>query len=93
METGRRSSGRRSSQMINRYRRAARSVAELGLGQLTPLDVAIPELAQVAHRARDWATATSTDSELVAEVGEIAAVGQDRLELSANGLRVRCSTN
>jgi len=36
--------GHRSSQMINRYRRAARTLAELGLGQLTPLDQAIPEL-------------------------------------------------
>src|SRR5262249_34714494 len=33
------------SQMINRYRRAARTAAELGLGELLPLDVAIPELA------------------------------------------------
>jgi hypothetical protein len=35
--------GHRSSLMINRYRRAARSVAELGLGELTSLDDAIPE--------------------------------------------------
>jgi hypothetical protein len=31
--------------MIYRYKRAARQVAELGLGGLTPLDRAIPELA------------------------------------------------
>ena len=36
--------GHKSSTMINRYRRAARTAAELGLGDLTPLDVAIPEL-------------------------------------------------
>jgi hypothetical protein len=37
--------GHRSSVMINRYRRAARTAAELGLGELAPLDRAIPELA------------------------------------------------
>jgi integrase len=37
--------GHRSSAMINKYRRAARTVAELGLGELAPLDQAIPELA------------------------------------------------
>jgi integrase len=36
--------GHRSSVMINRYRRAARTWAELGMGPLSPLDDAIPEL-------------------------------------------------
>jgi hypothetical protein len=31
--------------MINRYRRVARTAAELGLGRRLPLDQAIPELA------------------------------------------------
>lgn len=35
--------GHRSSIMINRYRQAARTAAELGLGELLPLDEAIPE--------------------------------------------------
>lgn len=39
--------GHKSSAMINRYRRAARTVDELGLGGLAPLDEAIPELAPV----------------------------------------------
>ena len=30
--------------MINKYRRAARTASELGLGELAPLDEAIPEL-------------------------------------------------
>lgn len=38
--------GHRSSIMINRYRRAARTAAELGLGPLAPLNEAIPELAR-----------------------------------------------
>jgi integrase len=37
--------GHRSSAMINRYRRAAQKVDELGLGNLKPLDEAIAELA------------------------------------------------
>lgn len=36
--------GHTSSVMINRYRRAARRAAELGLGELSPLDQAVPEL-------------------------------------------------
>jgi hypothetical protein len=37
--------GHRSSEMVNRYRRSARRAEELGLGELAPLDTAIPELA------------------------------------------------
>jgi integrase len=40
--------GHKTSDMINRYRRAARTAAELGLGWLAPLDTAIPELAGAA---------------------------------------------
>ena len=40
--------GHRSSAMIYRYKRAARTAAELGLGWLAPLDEAIPELAPKA---------------------------------------------
>jgi integrase len=70
--------GHTTSQMLNKYRRAARSMAELGQGKLLPLDYAIPEL-----RSEDIDYPTITPE----------VVGQDRLELSANGLRVRCSTN
>ncbi len=37
--------GHRSSQMVNRYRRVARTVAEADLGDLTPLNEAVPEIA------------------------------------------------
>ena len=40
--------GHKSSDMINEYRRQARTWAELNLGELAPLDRAIPELAR--HR-------------------------------------------
>jgi len=36
--------GHRSSQMIARYKRTARTFTELGLGDLTPLDAALPEI-------------------------------------------------
>jgi integrase len=39
--------GHRSSEMIYRYKRAARTAAELSLGWFAPLDEAIPELAEV----------------------------------------------
>lgn len=41
--------GHRSSEMINRYRRPARTHAELGLGTLQPLHEAIPELRSAAR--------------------------------------------
>lgn len=40
--------GHKSSMMINTYRRQARTAAELGLGELAPMDEAIPEI-------REWA--------------------------------------
>jgi hypothetical protein len=52
--------GHRSSMMINVYRRAARSAAELGLGDLAPLDVALPDLANGAEKAQ--AVASAPDS-------------------------------
>jgi hypothetical protein len=45
--------GHKSSDMVNRYRRSARSAQELELGTLHPLDQAIPELApETSHTAR-----------------------------------------
>jgi integrase len=41
--------GHQSSVMINRYRRAARTAAELGLGWLPPLHTATPELAALSN--------------------------------------------
>jgi hypothetical protein len=41
--------GHRSSVMVNRYRRIARTAAELGLGALTPLHEALPEIAKGGH--------------------------------------------
>ena len=43
--------GHRSSVMVNRYRRVARTASELGLGALAPLDKAIPEI-RASHAGR-----------------------------------------
>ena len=44
--------GHKSSVMINRYRRAARTFAELHIGTLAPLDAAIPEIEKAARARR-----------------------------------------
>jgi hypothetical protein len=50
--------GHGSSEMVNRYRRVARTGAELKLGPLTPLDRAIPQVRCGRRRVggRGWAT-------------------------------------
>ena len=55
--------GHRSSAMVNRYRRVARTVEEAGLGNLDPLHVVIPELA-----AEVEADALRTASKVAAQV-------------------------
>jgi hypothetical protein len=44
--------GHRSSEMINRYRRQARTWSELGLGELSPLNRALPDLARLPLETR-----------------------------------------
>lgn len=61
-------SGHTSSVMINRYRRAARKVAELGLGELAPLDQAVPEL-----RSEDAATSAVEGADAEASGAPAAA--------------------
>lgn len=46
--------GHRSSVMINAYRRAARTAAELGLGELAPLDQAVAWREEAAPNAGQW---------------------------------------
>jgi integrase len=55
--------GHTSTIMINRYRRAARTAAELGLGPLTPMDLAIPELAAVVGQTENQGDATAKGQE------------------------------
>jgi integrase len=53
--------GHRSSHMVNRYRRVARTVAEAELGDLTPLDEAIPEVAAASTAAEAAARPKALD--------------------------------
>ncbi len=70
--------GHRSSQMINRYRRSARSAAELGFRPLSALVDAIPELANTPAlpQKHTW------------PLGGMADAG-DLKSLSSNGIPVR----
>jgi hypothetical protein len=62
--------------MINRYRRAAREVAELGPGELEPLSAAIPEL-QVGPQVGPLGTGSRAGPEPnPSESGEIVQVAQ-----------------
>lgn len=72
--------GHETSAMLARYRRASRSFAELGLGDLVPLDQAIPELVALA---KELAANPTKRARKRARI-----VGQEGLEPSANGLRV-----
>lgn len=45
--------GHTTSNMLSRYHRIASSFAELSLGELTPLDQALPELAALVNRTPD----------------------------------------
>jgi len=66
--------------MIARYERTARTFSELDLGELGPLDEAVPELA-IAH---GLPTANATDPE-----GITMLVGHLGFEPRANGLRTQ----
>jgi integrase len=54
--------GHRSSQMINRYRRQARTAEELGLGWFKPMHMTIPELADWARNGHN-----GSDEEVASE--------------------------
>ncbi len=75
--------GHTSSTMLNRYRRAARSAGELGLGLLVPLNTATPELAgELITHALPTATrpAVQSDDMLVDGSSLISAVPKVGLE-------------
>jgi hypothetical protein len=74
--------GHRSSQMVNRYRRAARSAAELRLGWLVPMDEAISEFLPAEPRPQLVTPLKSEDLTTEANHADHDAVGQtarDRL--------------
>jgi hypothetical protein len=66
--------GHTSSQMINRYRRAARSAGELSLGQLAPLDQVIPELRKLPQECPTDPTMADDGGQAAGESSMIPAV-------------------
>jgi integrase len=81
--------GHGSSVMINRYRRSARTAAELGLGPLLPLDRAVPELAAPVPAPQGGPEggpgileAAPTDVTSIANAAPSLLVPKERLELS-----------
>ncbi len=56
--------GHKSSTMVNRYRRVARTVAEAGLGSPVPLHLAIPELGELAAAFTAANAAADTKKEI-----------------------------
>jgi integrase len=62
--------GHGTSAMVNRYRRATRKAQELGLGDLVPLDEAIPELREVGRRGAPGAAARIVSGFVSVEAGE-----------------------
>jgi hypothetical protein len=80
--------GHKTSGMANRYRRAARSANELGLGELLPLDEAIPELRvgpKVGHGGR------GPNAEGARDESERTAISSEctRRDLNSHDLRRR----
>ena len=67
--------GHTTSAMLNRYRRAARSASELGLGALRPLDQAIPELVLPSDYPANQ-TAGETDHDEVSRIIRQAEVAE-----------------
>ncbi len=93
--------GHRSSQMINTYRRDARTAAELALGPLLPLDQVIPEFKKRSGRAADGGDAPPKErAKNIVPISSSSkrrcsktSVGQEGLEPSTDGLKVRSSTD
>jgi integrase len=67
--------GHTTNAMLSRYKRTARTVAELGLGQLAPMTLAIPELAAAFSAAN--AAADVDEAEEVQEVTTDKYTGGD----------------
>ncbi|WP_211365601.1 tyrosine-type recombinase/integrase, partial [Polyangium fumosum] len=95
--------GHKSSDMINRYRRAARTAAELGLKECRPLHEAIPELAprmgaeqartkeRAAERAPRSRRGTPLSVEIQPRSAGLATPGQDDQNCSPRRARFAIS--
>jgi integrase len=81
--------GHRSSQQINGYRRAARTAEELGLGELTPLVLAIPEL---AASWRHDSEPPQPDSETIEKDADHSALAEHFGSLGSGAARLEGSS-
>ena len=91
-----RRTGHTTSQQLQNYRRDAETLRELDVGTFAPLNEIVPELRDALLSGAVTVVAASSpakDPLPRVTTGSVRLVGHDRLELSANGLRVRCSTN
>jgi hypothetical protein len=68
--------------MLAKYGRAARTVAELGLGDMLPLDEAIPELRHQANRGRERTQKITSTSGGMADAPDLGS-GAARRESSS----------
>jgi integrase len=66
--------GHRSSQMVNGYRRAARTAEELQLGPLTPMHEAIPELSANVPESSTTPPSGRDEAPAESQLGETAPV-------------------
>jgi len=80
--------GHKTSAMINRYRRAARSLAELGLGDLTPLNQVVPEFAETVSVPFETAL-----KRLMGDSEESGRKGSDTIPGENRGSRGRTRTD
>lgn len=81
--------GHTSSAMINRYRRAARSATELGLGSLAPLSEAVPELRLPRDCPQAGSAGQADETQLQgttheAEVAELADAADSKRALTSS---------
>ena len=87
--------GHRSSQMINRYRRQARTAEELGLGWFQPLDQLIPELAEFPLNSQSVDEGRSDGGDDVDEIvnasGELSSARPAGFEPATSGLEIHRS--
>jgi len=83
--------GHKSSVMVNRYRRAARSAAELALGWLTPLNRALPECRGESTGESAVSAATSPIERQVANIPALPLAHPVGFEPTTLGFEVRCS--
>jgi integrase len=78
--------GHTTSIMLNRYRRQARHAAELGLGELMPLDQALPDLSRVCKRVCNSEGGSSGGLAETSTIPPVAPAGVEPARLLRRGI-------